>query len=396
MIQPIRKHILILTILTTSLLLAACSAISGQQTAATPTPLPVQQVDETSIVAEGRVVPKDSVDLSFGAAGQVAEILFQEGDQVKVGDVIARLGNTEELESAIAGAEVELLNAQQALKDLEDNNQAAIVATVQKISQFNEAVKKARYDLFYYTVPSSIADLDVFEAIQVTSEKLAAAREAYEPYKLKPDPDVVAEPKNQTANQRYQKSLQDAMERAQSDYNAAVKRLELKTRLDEAEFYLKEAEKDYAMYQAGPDPDQVALLQARIKAAQASITAAQARLSNLELTATIDGTILNLNITKGEQVAPGALPHVSIADLSQWFVETDNLTEIDVVRVETGQKVKIVADALPDIEMIGTVESIKNKFEEKRGDITYTVKIALDDPDPRLRWGMTVAITFEE
>ena len=49
---------------------------------------------------------------------------------------------------------------------------------------------------------------------------------------------------------------------------------------------------------------------------------------------------------------------------------------------------------MPDLELTGTVESINPVYEEKRGDITYTARILLDSVDPRLRWGMTVAITF--
>jgi len=60
-----------------------------------------------------------------------------------------------------------------------------------------------------------------------------------------------------------------------------------------------------------------------------------------------------------------------------------------------GQKVTIVADALPEVEMTGTVVKIDQLFVEKRGDITYTVRVRIDNPDPKLRWGMTVVITFE-
>jgi len=48
------------------------------------------------------------------------------------------------------------------------------------------------------------------------------------------------------------------------------------------------------------------------------------------------------------------------------------------------------------IEMTGTVEKIDNIFEEKRGDITYTARILIDEIDPRIRWGMTVVVTFKE
>ena len=47
-------------------------------------------------------------------------------------------------------------------------------------------------------------------------------------------------------------------------------------------------------------------------------------------------------------------------------------------------------------KMTGTVEEISNVFEEKRGDITYTVRLLLQNPDPALRWGMTVVVTFNK
>jgi hypothetical protein len=48
------------------------------------------------------------------------------------------------------------------------------------------------------------------------------------------------------------------------------------------------------------------------------------------------------------------------------------------------------------MELAGVVETIKDLSEEKRGDVTYTVTIRLDKSDPRLRWGMTVAVAFEQ
>jgi multidrug resistance efflux pump len=76
------------------------------------------------------------------------------------------------------------------------------------------------------------------------------------------------------------------------------------------------------------------------------------------------------------------------------YAETDDLTEIEVVDVELGQKVTIIPDALPELEASGSVTKISQVSEEKRGDITYTVRVKLDETDPRLRWGMTVVITF--
>jgi len=84
-----------------------------------------------------------------------------------------------------------------------------------------------------------------------------------------------------------------------------------------------------------------------------------------------------------------------VADTSQWYIETSDLTELEVVDVAEGQNVSILADALPEVEMRGVVEEISQSFKSQGGDILYTVRIRVDDIDPRMRWGMTVEVTFE-
>jgi HlyD family secretion protein len=145
----------------------------------------------------------------------------------------------------------------------------------------------------------------------------------------------------------------------------------------------------------GPNPDDLAAADARVKAAETGLAATQAALKDIELTAPFSGKIVDLKITVGEQVAPG-VPVAVLADFSKWIVETDDLTEIEIPDVSVGQAVSVVPDALPDLKLSGTVERIKDVFEEKRGDITYTTRITLNQEDPKLRWGMTVVVTFEK
>jgi HlyD family secretion protein len=85
-----------------------------------------------------------------------------------------------------------------------------------------------------------------------------------------------------------------------------------------------------------------------------------------------------------------------LADFSQWVVETDDLTEIEVPEIAVGQMVEVTPDALPELQLSGRVESIGELYEEKRGDVTYTARILLDEGDERLRWGMTVVVVFVE
>ena len=59
----------------------------------------------------------------------------------------------------------------------------------------------------------------------------------------------------------------------------------------------------------------------------------------------------------GQDVAP-AVPVMTIADFSQMYAETDDLTEIKVVDISIGQEASVVADALPDVELTGVQNGV--------------------------------------
>lgn len=170
---------------------------------------------------------------------------------------------------------------------------------------------------------------------------------------------------------------------------------ERKARMDEAAANLKIAEADHEKLVAngGLDPDQLATLQARFNAAEAAVKSAQAAVDALTLKATIPGTVVDVNLIKGQQVSAGELV-MAVADYAKWIVETDSLTETEVVNVTEGQEVDVILDALPETTLKGVVTHINERFEEKRGDITYTVTVELSETDPLMRWGMTAAVYF--
>lgn len=361
------------------MLLGACSG-AGAAPAESPTPLPTL-TQSAAIIVEGRIVPQEEVVLAFTVGGRVDEVLASEGDVVQKGTVLARLGDRERLEAAIAAAEAELVAAEQARRRLDEDLALAQAQAAAAMSAANRAVKDAQYALDNFSVPQNMRGLTPLEAVNRMKAALDEARQRFEPYRYYPSEDET------------RKKLKEELDTAQSDYNTAVRWLQLETNFQEAQTRLEEALKDYQNLLQGPDADALAAAEARLKAAQANLKAAQASLRNLDLVATIDGTVVSLDLVEGQQVAP-AQPLVRLADLSQLYVETQDLTEIEVVDVRVGQRVRVVADALPDIKMEGVVESVSEYYIEKRGDITYTVRIRLLNPDPRLRWGMTVVVTF--
>jgi len=378
-----KLYLLFFLLLIISFVLVACSSINAEQTSSgEPTEIPIV-ISDIEIVSEGRIVPKETAQLSFFTNGQVEVVYVEEGDSVKKGDIVASLGNREEIEAGIAAAEAELLSAQQALQDLNDNVEILRANALRDIAESEKALRDAQYTVDNFTAPQDQIEYSPSEGILVTRQKLDEARAAFEPYKYYPSGDSTRE------------DLKEDLDDAQANLNTAVKRLEYETNLQNAKANLQNAKNEYEKVKNGPNQDDVDALQARITAAEASLKSANAALDNLDLEATIDGIVVKQDLIISQLVQAGQ-PVMTIADYSQIYAETDDLTEIEVVDISIGQDVTVVADALPDVEMTGIVEKIDNIFEEKRGDITYTARILLDKVDPRIRWGMTVVITFKE
>jgi len=382
--------------------LAAETPIAGT---ATPDVQPV--LDYGGVVAEGRIVPSNYINLSFKVDGEVAEILVKEGSQVKSGDLIARLKMDQHLEANITLAEKGVLNAQQAVDDLKKNAGVDQARVMQSISDYSDKLRQAQRMSYYYTVPDRVAVFNMFEAIDKTHEKVVKARNEYEPYidlfadsaSVPSMPPLFCIPatlcrgvglqSDQDPNMVYKKKLNDA----EGDFNIALTQLRNTANLNRSQAMLDKAKRDLEKVKTGPNQDKLAVAEKRLQTAQFNLEAAKTAIKDLELHAPFDGTVVSLPIKLGENVKSGKNIG-QLADTSNWTVETNNLTEIQVVKIEKGQSAQIVADALSGVDFKGVVDRISDFYVEKSGDVTYTVKVNLLQPDPRLRWGMTVVVTF--
>ncbi len=150
--------------------------------------------------------------LNWQTSGIVETISVKVGDSVVADQKLATLEQTSLPQSVIL-AQADLFSAQQALDDLTTTAESARIKAMQDIVTYEQAVKDAQYTLDNFTIPTSQADFDAVEAIEVTKERLDQARLAFEPVKYKASGDT----------QRTE--LLEALDLAQSDYNTAVKRL---------------------------------------------------------------------------------------------------------------------------------------------------------------------------
>jgi HlyD family secretion protein len=385
----------------------------------------------SSIVAEGIVLPARYAALSMDATGKVVALPVAEGEQVAAGDVIARLESDAEviyvaqaqaavdqaraaLERLVNGYSEEELAAAQAGVDAAAANLAILTqgAHPDDIAAAQAAVAAAQGA---YALVAAGADDQALIAAQADMANaqavLTQAQRAYD--KVASESDIGARPESALLEQasnnfaaaqaRYNDLAAGAEPGALAQAAAEVQQASamlarLQSGATEAEIAaaaaeVRRAQAQYDLFAAGTRPEDIASAQAELNRVETELMQAQLALSKRELTAPFAGQLASLDLRLGQAISPSA-PIAQLADISTWLVETTDLTEISIVDVAVGDTVQVEIDALPDVELQGTVTNIKPFGVNVLGDITYKVTVRLGTSDPRLRWNMTAAVTI--
>jgi multidrug efflux pump subunit AcrA (membrane-fusion protein) len=343
------KYKILATLMGISLLFTACSP-GGNPAAATPGVIPTILAD-TSIIAEGRLEPIQYAEIAFNASGVISEMLAQEGQSVKKGEPLIRLGD--ESDTNYAAAQLEVVSAQKDLNDLLNASGTDLAQAVIDLKDAQEKYDKADDYLRYLQNSKKVPQTET-NLFLIKTWKGYQYRSKTKYYKGPAPEDWIIEAEN----------------------DRALKKAELGN-----------AQKTYERLKGGADAAQLGVLEARLDAAKAGVAA-------FSVLAPFDGLVADLNARVGSSINAGEVA-VTVADFSNWLVKTTDLTEIDVVELEEGQPVVVTLDALPGLELNGTIQSIGQTYSENQGDIVYEVTILLNDTHPAMRWGMTAAVNFE-
>ncbi len=409
-------------------------------------------------------VEAESISMAAELSGRIVELLVDEGQSVKAGDVLFRLddsllqsqraraqaametaqanvavaqGGLSSAEAALKTAEAahqaalatalaERLPVQQTLDDLTVNAAAARGEAARQVALANRAVRDAVYMLDNYTVSSLQKDLTPAEGIALTKTALDEAREVFEPYRNLPE-----------SNER-REELKEQLDEAQSEYDSAVRRIELSAALEAAQSKLSKAEDELAKLQDGPNPQDVAILearlaaidampkqaeagleaarvgvdtaQARLDAAQSAVAQAQAELNLLDLqiqklsvVSPVDGVVLTRIASLGEIVQMGA-PVLTLGKLSELEI-TVYLPEFRYGEVNLGQQASVSVDSFPGQKFSATVVVIADQAEftprnvqteEGRRNTVFAIKLFIENPDGKLKPGMPADVDFGE
>ena len=313
----------------------------------------VVRQDLTAVVtASGEIKPRNYINIGTNAMGpaRIVRIAVVEGQQVKEGQLLARLESVQpEAEvaaqrAAVSSAEAEAMAAEAALKASEEN-----LRTVQA------SIDRAKAEL-------RRASLSFERAQQLHEEKLIA---------------------QQDFDQR--KADFDA-------FSAAVREVEAR---------MMQARAQRAQLASSLDA-----ARKRVVLARANLKRAGDILQRTYAVSPIDGMVTNLPVRVGETVVPGiqnspASLIMTIADMSLITAEV-KVDETDIVNVTLDQVAGITIDAIPNKTFTGKVIEIGNTAILRSTGLAasqsavssqeakdFKVVIALDDPPPEIRPGLS-------
>jgi multidrug efflux pump subunit AcrA (membrane-fusion protein) len=357
-----------------------------------PPTIPVSRGDVIqSIHAPGQLVNAKQILLGMGASGPLAEISVQPGDYVTAGQLLATLGNQDELAAMVEDAQAELAAAKRALDELIVQAPLLTAQAQLEIAEAREALRKAE-----------AKNWGLQEGHRASSETVAAAEAeyviAYQAVKQaeKAYGELSGKPKNDPVRARARLKLAEARrmrDRALANLNwykghpTELQQSMLDAEIMVAQANLAVAESAWERLQYGPDPLLLTEAEARVSRTQAHLIRVQVELAGSEVRAPFDAIVMQVNAKIGETVAAHA-GFILLSDTRSLEVAVTVIEE-DLPLVEIGQSVELYFDARPDVQGIGRVDRIVP--QRLPGDRPlYAVYITVQELPEGLAPGMTV------
>jgi HlyD family secretion protein len=301
-----------------------------------------------SVSGTGVLSPGSERELGFETesgeevVGFVDEVFVEVGDRVQEGDVLARL-DTQDLELAVAKAEISLREAQ---IDLAETTEAATEAELADAQAALESAQLALTVSQYSYQNAKMSDqaaaargyqIDVLYHAQQLQELEAGGADGETLEKVR---NALGE-----AEAALSEALQDAEMEQLSAWNE----------VDQAQNRVLQAQETLASLESGPEEGTV--LQAELKVARAELALDEANdeLRAAELRAPFDGTVVDVSAIAGQRVGSAGI--ITLADLEQPMVQFW-VEQSDMTGVAVGNRVEIEFEGLPDQVFDGEVVRI--------------------------------------
>lgn len=391
---------------------------------------PVTQDLQVTLTGTGTIEPNDQYSITPMVQGEIVKAPFEEGDIVEKGQMLYQF-STENVESTIKSAQLSVEQAKQSYNDAVDSKQQT-KDNLSLISDQEGYIKKLYVSAGEkITAGSKVADvydnttmtLEVpFNASDVKKSWIGNRANVYvgdEDERIRGtvtaiDPTTTTLAGNMVV--RYvtievinpggiAAGMSGSASIGSTDCNSAgtfsvksegtliadgsgtIETLKIKEG-----GYLKKGAV-YLVLEDATVGDSVKSSELNIESAENQLSSAKKSLDDYRVTAPISGTVITKNAKAGDNInATYANPLAVIYDLSKVKFRM-KVDELDVLKIQVGQEVKVTADALPEVEMTGHITNISLEAITNGGVTEYPVTVEMDDVGSLLP-GMNVSATI--
>lgn len=402
-------------------------------------------IQEVSVT--GRVKPAEDVNLAFEKSGRVAHVYVKVADEVRIGQVLARLDNAE-LSSQLAQAEADLKSQKAKLEELkrgtreeeikvkeaelrearqdftndyddvleilndaysktddavrkqldelfsndEESNPQLTFSTANfqaKIdvesqrASLSSELNKWRNELNQLNVISSVSDLD--QGLENAKVRLVTVRNFINRIM---DTILSAVAISQTTINTYKTNINTA----RTNVNAALTDINNQQQtISSQKITVEKIQNELDLKLAGSLPEQIASQEAQVEKAEANVLNCQAQLAKTIIRSPIAGVVTKQDTKVGEIVSANTSV-ISVMSAAKFEIEA-NVPEADIAKVKISNLAKITLDAYgEDIIFEAKVINIEPAETMIEGVATYKTTLQFDKEDERVKSGMTANI----
>lgn len=386
-----------------------------------------------SVSGTGAIEPIRSYRVTTLVRGEVLEAPFEEGGTVQEGDLLFRIDSTD-VETAIQQAQLSLesarLNYQQLLKNQEDNlKNATVKATATGVitelyveegdilsagSPIADILDRENMKLvvpfhaadaagFYLGQAASVTVDGTLETISGTIDSIAATDSVGAGGTLVREVTIlVRNPGALTDTSQGTAAVGSASSAASGTFEyGESKQVVAKTSGELTNLTVREGDrvtKDQVMgaFDTTDMDTQIENAAIQVQNAELTLKNAQDSLEDYAITSTIDGTVIEKNYDVGDTLDTSNANTTGIAypaviyDMSALTFDV-SINELDINKIQVGQKVEITADALDGQSFTGTVDKVNINGTTTNGTTNYPVTVLVDGTPEELKPGMNVS-----
>ena len=160
--------------------------------------------------------------------------------------------------------------------------------------------------------------------------------------------------------------------------------------------FISQNEVDVALTASEGALAQLKVTEAAVKQAEAMLQAAELDLKYTVIRSPVDGVVISRQVEVGQRISASfSIPTLFLIaeNVTKMQVDT-NVSEADIGGIAEGKAATFTVDAYPGEPFHGRVRQVRNAPINVQNVVTYDVVVEFDNPDFRLKPGMTANVSI--